>query len=122
MADLQHGATLRCRCNHLIGFREASGDRLFHEHMNAGLEQTHCDFTMRLGWDCQTHRFDTSYQFTPVARAFDISLRSDFTRRLFIQITNGNKPGQTLGCEIGMNARVLPAQMAHAYDGSLQGH
>jgi hypothetical protein len=43
-------------------------------------------------------------------------------RRFFVEITNGNKAGQTLGCEIGVNARVLPAQMAHAYDGSLQGH
>jgi hypothetical protein len=121
MSDLQQRPTPSSRPDHLVRFGKCPGDGLLHQHVDAGFQQATSYFAMRLGWDRQANSFHAADQFAPVRRPIDF-FRSDVACGLLVEIANECKLRQAFGGEIRMYARVLPAEMAHAYDCGAKWH
>jgi hypothetical protein len=119
---LQHGPTLSGGGDHLIGFGQRSRNWFFNQHVNPRLKQGARNFAVRLGWDRKADRIYPTWKCFPVSSPLDLAFRGDLPGRAFVQITNGNKLSQTFSCEIRVDARVLPAKMAHADDSGTKWH
>jgi len=107
--------------NHLIRFFERSRDRLFDEHVNAGLEQSARDFTVHLGRHCDAGGIYLADQRAPISGPINFSFAAAFTANraggFFVQIADRDKFGQTLGSESRVDACMLAAKTTGSDDG-----
>src|SRR5882672_8520144 len=114
MSDLQNRFAFRGSCDHLVGLGKRSRDGFLNQHVDARCKQAAGDFAVRLGRDRQAYRVYLADEFVPVSRPLRLSFRGDIARGFFVEVANESKLSQAFSGEIGMDARVLPAQMAHA--------
>ena len=115
MSDLQECPTLRCRTDHVVRFGQRSRDGLLNQHMDAGFKQATSNFAVRLGRNRQAYRIYFADEAAPVIYRAHLSFRRDVASDLFVDVANSDELKQTFRGESGVDARVLTAQMAHAY-------
>jgi hypothetical protein len=90
--------------------------------MDAGFKQAAGNFGMRLGGHSQTDSVYALDELAPVGAPLDFSFQGNLPRGRFVEIANGNKLRQTFRGKIGMDACVLPTEMAHADDCGAKWH
>ena len=84
--------------------------------MNTGFQQTDCNFRVRFSWHGEADGVDAADRPAPVGGPFDLFFVADLSCGLLVKVANECKLSQAFRGEIRVNARVLPAQMAHADD------